>query len=167
MSTLRDVRAGDLETLRVLNNAEVPHVSGVDLGALTRYTETAPYFRVAERDGDLLGFLIAMAPDSDYDSPNFLWFRARYDSFVYCDRILVSPAAKGMGLGRAFYQDLAVFAQGRAPLITCEVNTRPENPDSMAFHERLGFREVGRQQTEGGAKEVALLAREITTPPHN
>ena len=45
--------------------------------------------------------------------------------------------------------------------ITCEVNTRPANPDSMAFHERLGFREVGRQQTEGGAKEVALLAWEL------
>ena len=42
-------------------------------------------------------------------------------------------------------------------LIRTQVNTRPCNERSLAFHERLGFHEVGRQQSEGGSKEVAML----------
>ncbi|MCP5368197.1 MAG: GNAT family N-acetyltransferase [Hyphomicrobiales bacterium] len=131
---------------------------------MARFADTADYFKVAEDGGAIAGFLIALTPGADYASPNFLWFRDRYAQFVYCDRILVAPAAKGRGLGRALYGDLAAFAAGRAPRITCEVNLRPPNPESLAFHARLGFREVGRQQTEGGAKEVALMAWDHGAP---
>jgi predicted GNAT superfamily acetyltransferase len=36
------------------------------------------------------------------------------------------------------------------PLICCEVNLRPHNPGSFAFHQRLGFAVVGEQDTEAG-----------------
>jgi predicted GNAT superfamily acetyltransferase len=45
--------------------------------------------------------------------------------------------------------------------VTCEVNLDPPNPRSLAFHERLGFREVGRQATKGGAFTVVLLAAAV------
>jgi predicted GNAT superfamily acetyltransferase len=35
----------------------------------------------------------------------------------------------------------------------------PPNPGSLAFHERLGFKQVGVRQEEGGAKAVALMER--------
>ena len=45
--------------------------------------------------------------------------------------------------------------------VTCEVNLEPPNPASLAFHARLGFRQVGEQVTKGGSVRVALLARAV------
>lgn len=45
--------------------------------------------------------------------------------------------------------------------VTCEVNLVPPNPESLAFHHRLGFRQVGEQSTYGGSVRVALLARSV------
>jgi len=46
-------------------------------------------------------------------------------------------------------------------LMTCEVNLRPPNEGSMHFHQRLGFRQVAEQESEGGTKTVALLVRQL------
>ncbi len=48
----------------------------------------------AGRIGEADAFLIAFDQDADYDSPNFLWFRERFERFVYVDRIAVAPAAR-------------------------------------------------------------------------
>ena len=48
------------------------------------------------------------------------------------------------------------------PVLLCEVNVKPRNEGSLRFHHRLGFREVGQQDTEGGAKRVSMLAKPIT-----
>jgi hypothetical protein len=45
-------------------------------------------------------------------------------------------------------------------VLTCEVNLRPPNEGSLRFHRRLGFREVGRQETPYGAL-VTLLALDL------
>ena len=47
---------------------------------------------------------------------------------------------------------------GTAPVLLCEVNVRPRNDASLHFHHSIGFREVGQQDTDGGAKTVSLLA---------
>ena len=100
-----------------------------------------------------------MDPGVDYDSENYRWFSERGGSFVYVDRIVVADGQRGGGIGRALYD--AVFARavefGRAE-VTCEVNVRPDNPESLAFHARLGFVQVGEQETKGGAYRVALLS---------
>jgi predicted GNAT superfamily acetyltransferase len=46
-------------------------------------------------------------------------------------------------------------------VLFCEVNVRPRNDASLAFHEAIGFREVGQQDTDGGAKRVSLLALDL------
>ncbi|HXV37437.1 MAG TPA: hypothetical protein VEC18_09820 [Myxococcota bacterium] len=38
----------------------------------------------------------------------------------------------------------------------------PPNPGSLAFHERCGFVEVGRQDTDGGAKLVCLVSKDLS-----
>ena len=66
-----------------------------------------------------------------------------------------------MRVGQTLYNrvvDLAVD-QGRAE-VTCEVNIEPPNPASLAFHSRLGFSEVDRQDT--GYATVTLLARRLS-----
>ena len=112
--------------------------------------------------GNIAGFLTALTPELTYASPNFEWFQANRERFVYVDRIIVAPPARGSGVGRLLYQDLAEFAAPFADLLTCEVNLRPANPGSILFHERMGFRKVGRQETEGGKKEVVLMEKRLS-----
>jgi predicted GNAT superfamily acetyltransferase len=156
---VEDAQREDMAVLRLLNEAEVPHVNSVDLDGFAGFLKAADYFRVA-RDGDaVVGFLIGYLPGRPYDSLNYRWFDARYTSFLYVDRIVVSPDARGRGVGRRLYDDFTGFAAGRADRLTCEVNVRPPNDASMRFHRNYGFEEVGRQETEGGTKEVSLMVK--------
>ncbi len=80
---------------------------------------------------------------------------------MYVDRIVITPDFQGRGLGRAFYDDLSEFSKVKTARITCEVNIRPINERSILFHEKYGFRQVGTQETEGGKKEVSLMALDL------
>jgi len=114
--------------------------------------------RVGQHLAQIDAFLLAFDQDADYDSPNFLWFRERYQRFVYVDRIAVASAARGRGLARLLYRELfaeAVRAQHSS--VVCEVNSEPPNPASDAFHAALGFSEVGRATIHNGSKTVRYL----------
>lgn len=129
---LRDVVPADLPVLVDMDRAAMPAVSEAALEDLAWFAGVAAYFKVAVEAGALRGFLIALLPDvQGYASENYRWFQARYDDFVYVDRIVVAEPARGRGLGQRFYADLERFARGRATRITCEVNTRPRNDGSL------------------------------------
>lgn len=159
--SLRDAAARDLAAVHALNEAAVPHVNSLRAEALSWFLDHAFYFRVAEVDGPAQGFLIALSPEAEYASPNFAWFVRRRTDFVYIDRVVVDPAARRRGVARRLYEDLARSATGRAGRLACEVNLRPRNEGSLRFHAELGFVEVGRQETEGGAKEVSLMVKPL------
>jgi predicted GNAT superfamily acetyltransferase len=159
---IRDVNTDDLEHLLELNQSNLPHVGSILFKDLERFHKQAIYFRLAEADGKTAGFLIAFDPIADYDSPNFLWFRERYGAFVYIDRIIIAPEARRKGIGFSLYQDLEMFSRERGiPIMTCEYNLRPRNEESRLFHQKYGFREVGRQETEQGKKTVSLQIKRI------
>jgi predicted GNAT superfamily acetyltransferase len=80
---IRDVREHDLDAVLALNNEAGTGILATDRSRLRHLYEIAHYFRVAEQDGRILGFLIAMRKDAEYSSPNFRWFQDHYDSFVY------------------------------------------------------------------------------------
>ena len=162
--SIRDVRAEDLSEALALNNAAVPNMNELDLHAMRHFAESAPWFRVAEREASLEGFIIALRPDSVYDSPNFRWFQARYDDFVYVDRIVVAARARRSGAGRALYADLEAWARGiEAPILCAEVNLRPPNPVSLEFHLAGGWKEVGQLEHEVQGKRVVMLVRELSS----
>ena len=160
--SLRDVEEADLETIHAINEAAVPHVNSIDVDRFRRFIDEAVYFRVAEIETGLAGYLVAFDPSATYESLNFRWFQRHYEDFIYVDRIAVASDARRRGIARRLYDDLIPFARTRTRLLTCEVNTRPPNPDSLAFHARFGFREVGTQETDGGAKSVSLLAVDLS-----
>src|SRR6266702_6336504 len=109
--------------------------------------------------------MLAMDQDADYASPNFHWFRARYPRFVYVDRIVVARSVRGRGYARLLYHDLFEHALCAAhERVVCEVNSRPPNPESDAFHAALGFVEVGSATVYDGSRTVRYLARTLTTP---
>jgi hypothetical protein len=159
---IRGVAAGDLAALVPLNNAAVPAVNALERHDLERFAATVPHFRVAVRDDNPVGMMIALGPGVDYGSPNYRWFEQRCDAFLYVDRIVVDSALRSAGIGAALYDDLAAAAGAAGvPRLACEVNLRPANDRSIRFHERLGFRGVGTQDTENGAKTVQLMIREL------
>ena len=159
---IRPVVDRDLDRLVALNNAAVPAVNALERSDVARFAVTADHFRVAARRGAPVGLLIGLGPGADYASPNYLWFMVRYDAFLYVDRIVVVPAERSSGIGAALYADLERAARAAGcPRLACEVNIRPANERSLRFHERLGFRPVGTQDTEGGAKSVCLMLREL------
>ena len=87
---IRDVHEHELDSVLALNNAAGPTILPLDMARLRALAEQSVYFRVAEADGHLAGFLIALREDAAYDSPNFLWFRERYPEFLYIDRIVIA-----------------------------------------------------------------------------
>lgn len=158
---VRDVRDGDLRAVHAINESAVPHVNSISLDRFRDFSREAAYFRVALLDADVAGYLVAFAPGADYDSLNYLWFQERYGDFIYVDRIAVAEYARRNRVASTLYRDFFGFATSRTRLVTCEVNTRPANVESLAFHESFGFRRVGTQETDGGDKTVCLMAKEL------
>ena len=158
-SELGDAAAPLGSAILALNNANVQELSWLDPARLQRLVAGA---FLARRIGCLDAFLLAFDQDAPYDSPNFLWFRARYRRFVYIDRIAVAPSARGRGLARRLYDDLfaETYRRGHAHVV-CEVNLEPPNPASDAFHAALGFVEVGRASIHDNRKTVRYLQRTL------
>jgi predicted GNAT superfamily acetyltransferase len=154
----------ELDAALVLNNANLPELNELDLAEITRLYGLAiegGAALTAEVDGRFAGFCLVYPPGVDYASLNYRWFSERYDSFVYLDRIAVDSTMRRSGAGRAMYAELVHRFTGLWPLLLCEVNVRPRNDASLDFHHRIGFREVGQQDTDGGNKTVSLLALEL------
>lgn len=159
---VRPFDPGDVDWAVRLNNGAVPAVNGHDPDSLLTLIGSAAATMVASANDRPAGLLVLFREGADYDSLNYRWFAARYERFLYVDRVIVDPATRGAGLGRLLYQRaIALGRETDTPILTCEVNERPPNPGSMRFHEAFGFRIVGRQETESGAKAVALMAMPI------
>ena len=155
---VRDLGEQDLDALIALNNDHAVELS----------LETAESFRalvaqawLALAPPDNAALLLVFDQDAAIEGPNFAWYKARHDRFLYIDRVVVAPAARGRGLARALYE--TAFATGAAAgfdLIGCEVNLEPPNPGSDAFHAGLGFGEVGQARLPSG-KLVHYLTRRL------
>lgn len=159
---LRDARPDDINAIWLLNEAAIPNVNGVSKELFVRFLSEACHFRVAIRNSQIIGFLVALPNGIDYASQNYGWFSERFASFCYIDRVVVADSAQGMGIGQKFYAETEQLARTRAPVLLCEVNLSPPNPASLRFHESFGFTRVGTQATEGGTKTVALLAKHLS-----
>ena len=140
------------EALRALNNAnarETSFLTDEDWCALVAVSFAATCTNGAG------ALLIALDQDAEYRSVNFRWFQARRRRFVYVDRVVVSERFRGRGLATRLYRDLFERAgEAGHDRIVCEVNLDPPNPGSDAFHEKMGFVEVGRAELEPGGRTV-------------
>ena len=162
---IRDVREHELDSVLALNNAAGPAILPLDAARLRRFHADADYFRIAERDGMLAGFLVGFASSAQHDSDNFRWFREHYQDFFYIDRIVVASRRRGGGVGRAFYADVQSHAELRYPQLACEVFLDDGNDPALLFHGSFGFREVGQHvmPTANGVPghRAAMLMKEL------
>ncbi len=162
---IRDVREQDLDSVLALNNAAGPAILPLDAARLRRLYDTAEYFRVAERDGTMAGFLIGYGPNSDHASSNFAWFRARHPDFFYIDRVVVASRRRGGGVGRALYADVQGYAELRYPRLACEVFLELGTDHALLFHGSFGFREVGQNVMPDGGPRAAMLMKTLCSYP--
>ncbi len=158
---VEDVSASDLNDVLALNEASVPHVNSLTLRDVQWFFEHAAYFRLVRHDGRLAGFLIGLGPGLGYQSPNYRYFCDKHEMFGYVDRVAVAPRSQRLGIASCLYEDYAATLRGFVPVMTCEINLRPANAGSVAYHERHGFVRVATQETDGGSKEVALMEKRL------
>lgn len=160
---MRDYRADDIPAIHAINDAEVPAVGSATPDHLAHIASQSVIALVAEIDDQIAGFCFVLAPGADYDSRNYAWFAARYDDFVYLDRVAIAPAFQRRGIGRAMYAHVEHLTAVRRPSasdFTLEVNIRPRNDGSLAFHTGLGFVEVGQRETDYDT-QVSMMTRQL------
>ena len=156
-----NVEHDDLPFVLNLNNKFSKKVGMSSINKMVYFLDKVDYFKRIELNSINVGFLIAISPNKDYLSENYRWFNKRYQSFTYIDRIVISKEYQGQGYGRFFYDHLCNHSKENSDHIACEVNTRPLNQQSIRYHEKYGFYEVGKQETENGRKCVSLLLYDI------
>ena len=167
---IRDVREHELDSVLALNNAPGPAILPLEPTRLRQLFDSAEYFRVAERDGALAGFLIGFGSQAPHASQNFAWFRERYPDFFYIDRVVVASRRRGGGVGRALYADVQSYAELRYPHLACEVFLEHGADHALLFHGSFGFREVGQNlmpSAEGPGHDVraAMLMKTLCSYP--
>lgn len=152
----------DRDGILAINAQGAPGVSALGCAEVERLLRLSIWFRVAERPGGLVGYLVALRSGSGYDGEEYLWFMKRLSDFIYVDQVAVATEARGEGVASALYDDLEGFAARHGiRRLTLEVNLRPENLPSLSFHDRRGFREIGRLETADG-RLVSLRMKEMT-----
>lgn len=149
----------DLPAVLKLNTAALQHVSEVTLSDMKRFLKQADPFLVIEEGEELAGFMIVLQKGLDYKSLNYQFFCNNYSDFDYVDRIVIAEKFRGRKFGKALYDHL--FTHSDKKKITCEVNLQPPNPDSIAFHKSLGFKQVAEMKSEKGTKSVAMMIKNI------
>jgi predicted GNAT superfamily acetyltransferase len=149
-----------LEATLALNNAHATETSLLGESSLAALLKMAFYARGLDQGST--AFLIALDHKAPYENPNFNWFKQRRESFVYIDRVIVAASVRGQGIARALYQNLFVAAeQAGHDRVVCEINLHPPNAASDAFHNAMGFIEVGQAAIYNGTKTVRYFEKAL------
>jgi hypothetical protein len=156
---LREPTRADWPRLLELNLASVRELSDLDELRLQWILSMAHRSPVVESEGEVVAFAITLPSGVGYDSENYRWFSARFERFLYLDRVVVAESLRRRGIGAQLYDAMEAAAEQFGRMV-CEVNVLPPNQPSLAFHASRGYVEIGRLE-HGADKVVALMSKEI------
>ena len=146
---IRPLEDADVPAVIALNHEAASALSPLDYEGLSRHRAEAAHVVVCEVDDTVAAFAVAYAPGATYESINYGWHAARFDDFLYLDRIAVGGDFRRRGIATLLYDDLEARAAPRGRMV-CEVNSEPPNVESLAFHRHRGYRDIGHlAQTDG------------------
>ena len=159
--TLRPAHNQDFERVLAINEAGRPGVSPLTLAELTLICAGESHCHVAEREPEVIGYVITYTDTDRYEGEEFNWFKHNFARFLYIDQIAIARSARGAGVGAQVYRFLEQRAHKQAlTSLVCEVNLEPPNPVSLAFHTRERFVEAGTLATSDG-RTVSLRRKEL------
>lgn len=151
------VNDDDLAAVLKLNQHYQNLLSPLTMGELRTLLACSSHHRSIE-GGE--AFIIALDDLSNHQGENFRWFKARYDSFIYIDRVAIGERLQRRGLAVALYEDLEIEARKAGRDYLCsEVGLDPPNEASLKFHDAMGFERIGTGVT--GRKTVQYLSKLI------
>jgi ribosomal protein S18 acetylase RimI-like enzyme len=135
-SAIRPVRAGDLDAIRPVHDAEFPNTYAGPEELLTEYTAI-----VVERDGVFAGYAAG---------------QVRADGEGFIDYIAVAPHHRGHGLGRLLTTTLTRVLLDAAPEQRVALVVTEERRAARALYESIGFREALAFAAYRGVVQVPL-----------
>ena len=104
--------------------------------------------------------MIKRIDDKEYDYKSYKWFGEKYSKFLYIDRIVIAKDYRRQGLGNQLYQYAFEHAKTDGiGIIAAAINA--ENKDSLEFHKRMGFSEVGNQLIRGGTIKISQQMKKV------
>ncbi len=155
---LRILGSKDIPSIWEINEQGLPGTGKVSQDEIAELIRLADLSLGAFEEDELVGFVLCLLPRTKYASLNYAWFNQRYNDFLYVDRIAVRESHRNRTIGSLLYQEVIAHAQQNNFPITAEVSLKPPNPDSMRFHYRFGFSEVGVLHHEN--KSVTMMFRD-------
>ena len=155
---IRSMTASDIEAVWAINQENIPAVGEETVEVLADLLSMSLFSLVVEAEKVVVGFCMILGPQTQYQSPNYLYFCERYADFIYLDRVAVTSAFQGLGLGAAMYREVERLSQ--STLFALEVNTKPRNEGSLRFHTREGFVMLEEEETRSG-KMVGFMIKEL------
>ena len=161
MPLIRPATDADIPAIAALNAAVVDMTSPMDADRCRHLMSLAAWCLVAEHDGEVVGFVLAMRDGAPYNNGNFAWFSDRLLDFVYIDRVVVGDRGRGLGLGGRLYDGICDLARpAGCRKMAAEMNVAPPNIASLNFHKARGFKELGTRALEKGVT-VSMQATDI------
>ena len=155
----KDVLKEDLlNDIYELNQSNIPALGSIDdlnhLSSLYYFS----LFCVCSFNGkELSSFALVMDQNSSYQSVNYKYFKNKFSSFIYLDRIAVAENFQRIGIGTLIYNDVFDISKKSNYPFCCEVNTIPKNHQSLAFHVKNGFDQI--DNVAFGEKEVGMMVK--------
>jgi hypothetical protein len=140
---IRPLRDKDVPVLWRINEEGLPGTGQISRGGIADLLVLSELALGACEGNELLGFVICLPPRTRYGSLNYAWFNQHCEAFLYVDRIAVSEHHRNRRIGSELYERVIAHAKEHDCPVAAEVSLIPANPDSMRFHDRHGFDEIG------------------------
>ena len=151
---IRALRPKDLKLTHEWNESTVPKVNSLTFEEFSLQSINCTYSYIQySSDSNPIGFIFLYDEKTEYDSLNYSYFKNRYQKFLYVDRIIIAMEHQKKGYGQQLYD--FVIDTHNPDIFCCEVNITPPNRQSLSFHHKYGFKEIGQQNVYN--KVVSLL----------
>ncbi|WP_026665352.1 GNAT family N-acetyltransferase [Butyrivibrio sp. FC2001] len=160
---IKRIEPKDYDYVLELNEENVDVLIPTDREELKYLAEKAALFQIIYVDEVPAGFIIALREGlEDYDFKSYRWFKERYSKFLYIDRVVVDKKYWKKGLGRKLYQYAFDYVkENDIEIVAAAITTVPYNKESLAFHAKMGFTEVGEQLIRGGNVRISQQVKEL------
>ena len=149
LSLTKPPSENEVEEMHLINQENIPELGDVpELEDFKLRVNWSENIFVYTHEDIIKAFVLCMREGQNYSSPNYQYISSRFQKFLYVDRIAVQEEFRGKGIGEKIYSTVIAKGKENNLDILCEVNTRPLNEPSIAFHQKMGFEEIGTNDFE-------------------